>query len=604
MERGDGIVQGVGPGSVLAGRYAVTLRTSEGPHHERWRATDQTLERDVVLVCFPSSAPVAPAALDAARRAAGLEDPRLVRVLDVGSDRDVSFIVEEPLTGSAAMSYLLHGGGLPAEEVRRLVGESATALEKARHRGLHHLALSPNSILRMPDGAVKVRGLATDAALADTDTAEDELASRLDAVGLVRLAYAGLTARWPATAPEGAQPVHYPGLESAPTMVGGVAAPSEIAVGVPADLDLICRLTLTDNAGPLSPGDLANQIAPWPHEAPVSDGATAIGLPRNALATSDPTRVIPALSAEPEHRGASHLATAGAAAAGAASVFGDKVGSFARAAADKASARAAERRAAHLEDFDGEDVALTEALEDGGEQRLEPPVPMLGHSVPEAPSRTQSRIALAIVGVLVLVALVIGIQNVMKIGQHDGPRVTPVATTPAAKPTSPSPTPSTSSESPSQTPSTSSESPTGPISIADARSFDPEGHENQGDGKAKLAFDGDPSTSWESRWFGSDNYNGTRGGVGLILDLNDNAVIREVELTLPAAEDVTVYAADTDSLDGAQEIGKVTDQSGTITLKAPDGMQPASRVIVWVTKAAPAEAPNHYRAQVSEVVVR
>ena len=605
MERGDGIVQGVGPGSVLAGRYAVTLRTAEGPHHERWRATDQTLERDVVLVCFPSSAPIAPAALDAARRAAGLEDPRLVRVLDVGADQDVSFIVEEPLTGSAPMSYLLHGGGLPAEEVRRLVGESATALEKARHRGLHHLALDPSSILRMPDGSVKVRGLATDAALADTDTAEDELASRLDAVGLVRLVYAGLTARWPGAAPEDAQPVPYAGLEAAPTMVGGVAAPSEIAVGVPADLDLICRLTLTDDVGPVSPGDLANQIAPWPHEAPVTDGATAIGLPSTSLASNDPTRVMPAVAggARTEREGPSHLATAGAAAAGAASVIGDKVGSFARAAADKAAARAAERRAAHLENFDGEDVALTEALEDGGEQRLEPPVPMLGHAVPEAPSRTQSRIALAIVAALVLVALVIGVQNVMKIGQHDGPASAPVATSPSAKPTA-STTPSTSSESPTPTPTTTSETPSGPIEITGAKGFDPEGHENQGDGKAKLAYDGDPSTSWESRWFGTDNYNGGRAGVGLVLDLSGSVTIKEVELTLPAAEDVTVYAADKASLDGAQEIGKVTDKSGTTTLKAPDGLQPASKLIIWVTKAAPAEAPNHYRAQVSEVAVR
>ena len=48
-------MQGVGPGSVLGGRYAVTLRTSEGTHHERWRANDHTLEREVVLVCFPAA---------------------------------------------------------------------------------------------------------------------------------------------------------------------------------------------------------------------------------------------------------------------------------------------------------------------------------------------------------------------------------------------------------------------------------------------------------------------------------------------------------------------------------------------------------------------
>lgn len=659
MGRGDHIVQGVGPGSVLAGRYAVTLRTLEGAHHERWRATDQTLERDVVLVCFPSWSPFAAAALDAARRAAGLEDPRLVRVLDVGSDRDTSFIVEEPLTGSAELAYLLHDGGLPAEEVRRLVGESASALEKARQRGLHHLALTPHSILRMPDGSVKVRGLATDAALLDTDSAADDLASRLDAIGLVRLVYAGLTARWPGAAPAGARAVAAPGLETAPTMVGGVASPSEIAVGVPADLDLICRLTLTDDAGPVSPGDLANQIAPWPHEAPIHDGATVMGLPRPARGGPS-TRVMPATvveagagggraaghagngSAGPlgaagaagamaagaagaakagvaagtpgaagagglvpsgeEHRLQTQLAAAGAAAVEAASVIGDKVGSLARAAAEKASARAAERRAAHHDEFEGEDVALSDALEEGSGQRLEPPMPMLGQTVPEAPSRMQSRVALAIVGVLVLVALVVGIQNVMKIGQHDGPVTAPAVTTPSSKSS-----PSASATTPPQTATSTSAPPTTaanqPIEIVGGAGFDPEGNEDQGDAKAKLAFDGDPNTQWQSRWFGSDNYNGSRSGVGLVLDLSGSVTIKQVKLTLPAAQDVTVYAANAASLSGAQEIGSTSGKSGTITIKAPDGLKPASKLIVWITKMAPAEAPTHYRAQVSEVVV-
>jgi hypothetical protein len=227
---------------------------------------------------------------------------------------------------------------------------------------------------------------------------------------------------------------------------------------------------------------------------------------------------------------------------------------------------------------------------------------MLGHAVPEAPSGTQSRIALAIVGALVLVALVIGVQNVMKIGQHDGtrPAAGPVTSAPASpKPTTTTtPPPTTTSEAPT------SEPPAAPAQITGASGFDPEGNENQGDGKAKLAFDGDPSTSWESRWFGTPNYNGGRAGVGLVLDLDQTTTIKEVVLTLPAAQDVTVYAADGASLDGAQEIGKVNDESGTITLKAPDGLQPANTVIVWVTKAAPAEAANHSRAQVSEVVVR
>jgi hypothetical protein len=627
----------------LGGRYAVTLRTSAGAHHERWRASDHTLEREVVLVCFPAGSSVAPAALDAARRAAGIEDPRLVRVLDVGSDHGVGFIVEEPLTGAIPMSHLLQSGGLPPEEVRRLVGEAASALERARHRGLHHLALSPSAILRMPDGEVKVRGLATEAALTGADAISDERASRVDAVGLVKITYAGLTARWPRTRAERERGGADVGLEAAPTMIGGVAAPSEYAAGVPNDLDLICRMTLNDGRGPISPGDLALQIAPWPAEPQVSDGASGVRLPASRE-EQHPTRIMPAVSpaagagagaapgavgstevfdrvsvgpdgrpvgpgastaAPPPRQGSDAgapvtLAAAGAAAAGVAGSIGDRVGSFARAAAERASARAAERRHAH-DDFEGEDIHLTDALEAAPQTELEPAVPVFGHGVPEAPSGTQSRIALAIVGALVIVALVIGINNVAKIGQHEAGPTAQTVTVTASRPKTTSPSAGTST---AQPPTTTEVAPVGAVSITGGTGFDPQDDNTEADQNAKLAFDDDPDTKWRSRWYGSDDYNGRKDGVGLVLDLSDATAIKEVELLLPAAQDVTVYASNDDSLDGAQEIGSVKKGEGRVTVTAESATQPATKLIIWVTKAAPDEAPDHYRAQVSEVMVR
>jgi hypothetical protein len=241
---------------VLGGRYAVQRRLEQMPRAERWSAHDLTLERDVVVVCFSENEPHADSTLDAARRAAGLDNHRLVRVLDVGRSEDIAFFVEEAIHDAHTLTHVLEQGGLPAEESRRIAGEVATALEAARSRGLHHLQLNPSAVLRGADGSVKLRGVATAAAMAGIEDVDSTTASRLDAVGVVAIAYAALTSRWPL-------PDHVVGLESAPHVVGGVPAPSEIAAGVPGDLDALCRLTLNEDQGPLSPGDFASQIAPW-----------------------------------------------------------------------------------------------------------------------------------------------------------------------------------------------------------------------------------------------------------------------------------------------------------------------------------------------------
>ena len=246
---------GLATGTVVGGRYALIRALSAEAEPQVWEATDTVRHLPVNVVALSSRHPQAAAVLDAARRAATIESSRLVRILDIGSGDGVTYFVEESLTGARSLSQLARDGGLAAEEVRRLTGEAATALDAAGSRGLHHLGLTPDNVLRLPDGSVKVAGLATQAAVAGQDHIGGERALRRDARGLVALAYAGLTGRWPYAGDVG--------LEPAPRMFGGVPRPSEIAVGVPADLDAICRLTLNDDLGPVSPADYAAQIAPW-----------------------------------------------------------------------------------------------------------------------------------------------------------------------------------------------------------------------------------------------------------------------------------------------------------------------------------------------------
>jgi eukaryotic-like serine/threonine-protein kinase len=307
-------VQGVGPGTVLGGRYALRRRLAQGSEVEFWSGHDATLEREVALTIIGAAHPNRAGVLDAARRAAGVEDTRLVRILDVGTESDNSFIVEETMSGSESLATILQQGPLPSEEARRIAGETAKGLETAGQRGLHHLRLTPHHILIAPDGELRVSGVAVAAAIDGPSELEPDAvtALRQDAISLAAITYAALTSRWPLEE-------KVAGVEPAPRVVNGVVAPAEIVAGVPGDLDALCRNMLNDGAGPLTPGVFANRIAPWSRQrvhrgesvpamaSPVPEvGVTPADIParkaapRTSPARKGPARGIPAGAMETE----------------------------------------------------------------------------------------------------------------------------------------------------------------------------------------------------------------------------------------------------------------------------------------------------------------
>lgn len=567
-------MQGVGPGSLLGGRYLVSRRVAQHTRYERWSATDQVLERDVVLVCFDADGPIGSATTDAARRASGVEDHRLVRVLDVGREGTLAFVVEEPLRGAQSMTTVLGDGGLPSEEARRVVGEAASALESARVRGLHHGVLTPRSVLRLEDGTVKVRGLATEAALLEADDTTSDEASRADTVALVALSYAALTGRWPS--PEGDS-----GLEAAPRVAGGVAPPSEIAAGVPGDLDLLARTTLNEDHGPATPGELAQQIGPW-SPVPVLGTATpkpgpgtrtepfsrdpgtgglardatvrptgGAGRPSRAPAgtpTTGPLRT-PVPSAgrgtpttstitgpddldggDPETdgpgRGAVVAASVAAGAAGVAAgkaavrrvgtafgVVGDRVGGMARSAADTAAERSAaraERR--ESERFDDGDYYVEDVrLSDTLETTDEPLSPVL--LLPGTATEPLDRDQSR----WVLMGLVAAVLVAAVLGVWGLPKLSGVGTGGAAAPmvtrtvtASPGATPSASVQ-PAPAPSSSAPAAAQPVAIRSGSQLDLEQGGIQASRTAPLAYDGNPATMWQSsKWYATANFGGVK----------------------------------------------------------------------------------------------
>ncbi len=635
-------MHGVGPSTLLGGRYAVQRRLAQLSRAERWSAHDTTLERDVVVVVFAADDANADAALDAARRAAGVDNERLVRILDVGRSDEVAFFVEEALYEAHTLTHLLDQGGLPSEEARRIAGETAAGLEAARGRGLHHLQLTPNHIWRTGDGAVKVSGLATAAALAGVDDLDSTDASRADAIGVVAITYAALTSRWPLS-------TRVPGLEAAPHVVGGVPAPSEIAAGVPGDLDALCRLTLNDDEGPLTPGDYATQIAPWSKSMVSGLGGTAtqpIAMADLAAGGMDKTLALPLPAAARGHGShgstgvggheeqgrqpavqdrhgpaageatreadedeqphtaaaaatavAGALGTAGHAAGQAAGAAAGKVGSFARAAADKAAEKKASRAAAH-ERAERNRVFLDDALL-AGDEAVEPPLPMLPPETAAAPTRDQSKLALAIIAAFVVVATLIGFWGVSQIGSGSGLDLSGGTPRPTVTVTGPAQT-VTPSDTPTQDATT--EAAGEPLAILKAAGFDPEGDGRERNGEAPRVYDGDESTFWSSEGYASANLGGLKPGVGVIVDLGQTAKVKEVDLDLPDAADVTVYVNEDNTRDGATELGSSNGKKGKVTITG-DGTATGKFVMVWFTKVSQVN-DGRFRATLAEMTVR
>jgi hypothetical protein len=272
------------PGSTVAGRYRLDdPRPADLPGAERWSATDTILARPVTVTLV--SGPRAGAVLDAARRAALVVDPRLTRILDVGTADGDAYVVTAAVAGRSLAS-LAARAPLAADQARAVVGEAAAALETARRRGVHHLALRPEVVMLTSAGRVVLEGLAVDGELLGAAGGSAHAMSRADTVGLVRVLYAALTGRWPAAAtaaapavpsfadwsadrgargagPAGATAVDT-GLAAAPEHDGAPLPPVDLVASVPADLDTLCAVTLgPHDDGPHSPGELVRELEPW-----------------------------------------------------------------------------------------------------------------------------------------------------------------------------------------------------------------------------------------------------------------------------------------------------------------------------------------------------
>nr|WP_281497339.1 murein biosynthesis integral membrane protein MurJ [Ornithinimicrobium sp. F0845] len=587
---------GIEPGTMLGRRYALEeLLAQRGDVLEYWSAQDTTLERLVAVTLLPSTgdrAILAHAVLDGARRTAGVDDPRLVRVLDVGEEEGYCWIVEEGLPDAESLASLTASQPLPAEEARRIVGEAAVGMESARRRGLHHLYLNPHSVLRTRDGSVKVSGVGVTAAIEQTDDIGARESSLIDTGDLVSLLYTGLTGRWPGDEIEG--------LPSARRLSdGSLAAASEVVAGVPGDLDALCRQMLAldydPGAGPATPGELARQLAPWSSEIVTGEGGAAVPRPR------------PRGTDEPSGAGAAATA-ASAAAVGAAAARDRTPGRSETSAMPVAPSEQAyyrstlpeDERAGSLADhtsYEAEDEGV--ALGDGYAQTPDRGLPP---GLPERDSSgRQSWIVLAIIGVLLAAALYAAYLAISTLGDDTDAGDQPPLTT--SSPTTDGETETTddvqeTTDDVQET--TAAPEPGAEISFVGASDFDSNGGEEKPDLTAR-AIDGDPETWWNTFTYLTPNWGGLKDGVGLVIDTGETQSISQVTVEFPEGDyGATIHVGDSPDTSGTV-IGTSDSASGTWTVDAEEPVE-GRYIVIWFDRAW--AGPGGEIVKVAEVTAR
>jgi len=515
-------------GLVLDGRYRLQRRQGRDGASSTWDGHDEALERTVSVRVVAGA--TALEAVDAARRAAAVEDVRLPRVLDVGTTTaadgsPLGWVVTERPVG-LTLAELVRDAPLPAEQVRAIVGEAAAALAQASAAGVHHRRLDPTSVVVSSEGAVAVVGLEVAAAAAGQPPVGAADADREDAVGLVSLLYAGLTGLWPHG--------RFSALGAAPLAERAPVPPGDLVRGVPNDLDTLAAVSLGPHGdGPFSPAELVEELAPW---GPAAGPSVQL-----------PTGSRPAPARLPGSRPL----------AGAAGVEeeGDLASLFGPA---------------------GPAGPLTDEDDPEGE-----PVP-----------RRTGRVVLALVGAAVVALLVLAVANLSDLGGALG--IVGSGTGGDGRAAGAPPT------------AEQAAAPPQPLAVAAASALDPLGDDSENDDDVPLVLDGDPATAWSSETYSSADLGGLKEGVGLALDLGQEASVSGVDLGL-AGGGATVEVRT--SPDGRFEGSTVV---ATAEGAAPAAGQPvavdlpspaATRwVVLWFT-ALP-QTDDGFRVDLSSVAVR
>jgi len=145
---------------LLKGRYRHLSELGRGETTVAYTAQDTLLDRVVVVKTlrdpYAADAEYVEYFHRAARAMAALTHPNIVAIYDMGSDRDLHYVVTEYVEGQSLESILAHEPLLDTSEALNMALAVCRALAAAHSSGYVHGHLSPRDVLLGRDGLAKV----------------------------------------------------------------------------------------------------------------------------------------------------------------------------------------------------------------------------------------------------------------------------------------------------------------------------------------------------------------------------------------------------------------------------------------------------------------
>ena len=147
-------------GAVLGGRYEIVGRIGSGGMADVYKAKDGKLNRYVAVKVmkaeFKNDSSFVTKFRREAQAAAGLANPNIVNVFDVGDDNGVYYIVMELVEGITLKEYIQKKGKLSVREATSIAIQVCMGLAAAHSHGIVHRDVKPQNIIISTDGKVKV----------------------------------------------------------------------------------------------------------------------------------------------------------------------------------------------------------------------------------------------------------------------------------------------------------------------------------------------------------------------------------------------------------------------------------------------------------------